>query len=240
MSMDPSKVQSILDWPKPQTIKGLRGFLYLASYYRLFVQYYGLIARLLTYMLKSNNFLWTPQSEEAFTKLLNALTTAPVLALPDFTISFVIEIDVSGTGIGAVLQQQHHPIAFLSKTFSPCNQALSVYEKEMLVVLFAVEKWWHYLLGQHFTILTDHKTLKHLLDQRITTSTQHLWLSKLLGYNYSVEYRPGHLNTFADTLSCQAELCPIQAFSSPIFDCLPQIDRACASDPEFQAIISAL
>lgn len=163
-----------------------------------------------------------------------------MLALPDFTIPFVIETDASGTDIGAVLQQQHHPIAFLSKPLSPRNQALSVYEKEMLAVLFAVEKWRHYLLGQHFTILTGHKTLKHLLDQRITTPAQHLWLSKLLGYNYSVEYRAGHLNTAADTLSRQAELCPIQAFSSPIFDCLPQIDRACASNPESQAIISAL
>lgn len=122
-------------------------------------------------MLKSNNFIWTPQVEEAFSQLKTAVTTAPVLALPDFSKLFTIETDDSGSGIGVVLTQLKHLIAFLSKTLSQKNQTLFVYDKEMFTILFAVEKWRPYLLGQKFTILTDHQTLKHLSDQRITTSS---------------------------------------------------------------------
>lgn len=239
VSVNPSKIQCIVDWPQPQTLKALRGFLGLTGYYRKFVAHYGIIAKPLSDMLKTNNFVWSPASEAAFATLKNALTTAPILALPDFSHPFVIETDASGTGIGAILQQHRHPIAYLSKSLSPKNQALSVYEKEMMAILYAVDKWRHYVLGQVFTILTDHKTLKHMLDQRITTPAQHHWLSKLLGYNYKVEYRVGNLNTVADALS-RVELYSIQAFSNPIFDCLPKIDRACANDPEAQQVITAL
>ncbi|KAK9913983.1 hypothetical protein M0R45_037782 [Rubus argutus] len=240
VSVDPSKVQCLTDWPKPKTIKALRGFLGLAGYYRRFVHHFGQIARPLHDMLKAHNFLWTPAADDAFIQLKHAVTSAPVLALPDFSQPFIVETDASGLGIGAVLSQQRHPIAFLSKTLSPRNQTLSVYEKEMLAILFAIDKWRPYLLGQHFTILTDHQTLKHLLDQRISTPAQHKWLAKLLGYDYKIEYRPGHLNIVPDLLSRRHELCSIQTLSAPVFDCIPQIDQACHRDPEALPIITAL
>lgn len=140
-------------------------------------------------MLKHDSFSWTPSSTHAFTALKQALATTPVLALPDFTQPFVLECDASNTGIGAVLSQNHHPIAYLSKSLSLRNQSLSTYEKEMMAILFAVEKWRPYLIGSHFKIITDHQTLRHLHDQRITTPAQHKWLAKLLGYNYTLEYR---------------------------------------------------
>lgn len=240
VAVDPSKIQCITDWPKPSTIKALRGFLGLAGYYRRFVRHFGMIAKPLTDMLKSENFIWTPKSEAAFIQLKEAVTTAPVLALPDFTQPFSVETDASGVGIGAVLTQNKHPVAFLSKTLSPKNQALSVYDKEMLAVLYAIDKWRPYLLGHQFTIITDHQTLKHLLDQRIATPAQHKWLVKLLGYDYRIEYRPGNLNTVPDILSRRHELCVIQSVSAPVFDSLSHIDQACLRDPEAQTIISSL
>lgn len=189
--MDSSKVQSIIEWPKLRNIKALHAFLGLTGYYKKCVAYYDLIAKPLLGMLKSSNFIWTPKSEDAFIKLKETFTSTPVLALLNFSLPFIIETDVSGTGIGVILQQQRHPISFLSKSLSARNQALSVYEKEMLVVLFTADKWRHHLLGQCFTILTDHKILKHLLDQRITTPAQYQWLSKLLGYNYILKYKAG-------------------------------------------------
>ncbi|KAL6193211.1 hypothetical protein ACLB2K_034295 [Fragaria x ananassa] len=123
------------------------------------------------------------KATEAFQQLKIAVTIATVLAMPDFSIPFTIETDASGLGIGVVLSQRKHPITYLSKSLSPRNQALSVYDKEMLAVLYAVEKWRPYLLGHQFTILTDHQTLKHLLDQRISTPSQYQWISKLLGYD---------------------------------------------------------
>ena len=89
-------------------------------------------------------------------------------------------------GIGAVLQQEGHPIAYLSKTLSPKHQSLSTYEKEFLVVLMALNKWKGYLLDRHFKIKTDHFSLKFLLDQRLTTPFQAKWLPKLLGYDYEI------------------------------------------------------
>ncbi|CAL8152611.1 unnamed protein product [Prunus armeniaca] len=131
VAVDPQKIHCIQEWPQPKTLKALRGFLGITSYYRKFVRHYGLLAKPLTDMLKHDSFSWTPSSTHAFTALKQALATTPVLALPDFTQPFVLECDASNTGIGAVLSQNHHPIAYLSKPLSLRNQSLSTYEKEI-------------------------------------------------------------------------------------------------------------
>lgn len=100
------------------------------------------------------------------------MISAPVLALPDFTKGFVLEIDASRSGIGAVLMEESHPIAYFSKALSPRHQTLSIYEKEFMELVLAVEKWRPYLLGRHFVIKTDHFGLKYLVEQKITTSFQ--------------------------------------------------------------------
>jgi hypothetical protein len=97
------------------------------------------------------------------------MTTTPVLSLPDFEKQFVIETDACETGIGAVLSQGGHPIAFMSKALSVANQKLSTYEKECLAILMAVDKWRSYLSRHPFLIETDHKSLSHLQDQSLST-----------------------------------------------------------------------
>jgi hypothetical protein len=124
----------------------LRGFLGLSDYYRKFIKNYGAISRPLTDLLKKNTpFVWTPALQESFDTLKTALVEAPVLALPDFTKPFVLEIDASDQAIGAVLMQQGHPIAYLSKALGPKAQAMSAYEKECLALMMAVTKWKSYL-----------------------------------------------------------------------------------------------
>ena len=81
------------------------------------------------------------------------------------------------------------------------NMGLSVYEKELVALVFAVTKWKHYLVGNHFIIRTDHKSLKFLLEQRLTTTAQYKWLTKLLGLDYEIQYKKGSENTVADVLS---------------------------------------
>lgn len=223
-----------MDWPKPTSLKALCGFLGLAGHYRRFVQHFGIVVKPLTDMLRADNFIWTPHSEAAFVQLKEALTCAPVLALLDFIKPFIVETNASGLRIGVVLSQNKHPIAFLSKSLLPRNQALSVYDKEMFAILFAISKWRPYLIGNSFTILTDHQTLKHLLDQCISTPSQYKWLAKLLGYNYKIEYRAGHLNTVPYLLSRQHELRSLQAVSAPLFDGILQIDHACLRNPDAQ------
>lgn len=126
VAVDPQKIECIKNWAKPKTLKGLRGFLGLAGYYRKFVRNFGIIAKPLTNMLKSGGFVWTPESEAAFEELKIAMVTTPVLALPNFSKDFVVECDTSGSGIGAVLSQDGHPIAFLSKALAPRHLALSI------------------------------------------------------------------------------------------------------------------
>lgn len=161
---DPQKVAAVRDWPTPITLKQLRGFLGLTGYYRRFVKDYGKIAKPLTDLLKKDAFHWTEGSNQAFMALKQAMITAPVLALPNFSKEFIIETDASGQGIGAVLMQEGHPIAYISKALSDRFQTLSTYEKEMLAILMAIKKWESYLVDRHFVIKTDHQSLKYLLE----------------------------------------------------------------------------
>lgn len=212
----------------------------LAGYYRKFVRDFGMIAHPLTELLKKDNFKWSPAVDFAFSALKQALASTPVLALPDFTVPFTIECDASDMGIGAVLSQNQHPIAFLSKSLAEKHKTLSVYDKEMMAIVFAVQKWRHYLLEHPFKILTDHQTLKYFINQRIITPTQQKWLLKLLGYNYTLEYRSGSLNIAADALSRQHECLAFMGLSQPLFDSISDIQAEYAQNSEALAIIHAL
>jgi hypothetical protein len=129
------------------------------------------------------------------------LISAPVLALPNFAQQFVIDTDACNVGIGAVLSQQGHPLAYVSRALGPRNRTLSVYEKEYLAILMAVQQWRAYLQVNEFIICTDHKSLTHLTDHRLHTEWQQKALTKLMGLPYKVQYKQGIHNGAADTLS---------------------------------------
>ncbi|GJU56063.1 reverse transcriptase [Tanacetum coccineum] len=124
-----------------------------------------------------------------------------ILRLPNFSKEFTLETDASRVGLGAVLLQEGHPIAFLSKTLSAKHQLMSTYEKEFLAIVYALEKWRGYLLDMYFKIKTDHFSLKYLLDQRMSTPTQLKWLPKLMGFDYEIQYKKGVENVTTDALS---------------------------------------
>lgn len=148
VATEPAKISAVLNWLVPVSVKQLRDFLGLTGYYRRFIRHYGLISKPLTQLLKKGAiFQWTPQAQQAFQLLKYALSSAPVLSIPDFSKPFIIETDANDLGMGAVLMQEGHPISFLSKAFCPRNQALSTYEKECLAILMVVDKWRSYLHG---------------------------------------------------------------------------------------------
>jgi len=239
VAMDPAKVQAIHEWPRPRSARAVRGFLGLAGYYRKFVHNYGSIAAPLTALLK-DGFTWSTTAEASFSNLKTAITTAPILALPDFARPFVVECDASTYGFGAVLLQDGHPIAFFSRPVAPRHRSLAAYERELIGLVLAVRHWRPYLWGRHFTVKTDHHSLKFLLDQRLATIPQHHWVGKLLGFNFAVEYKSGATNVVADALSrrdaeedSMGGLCSI---SAPRFDFISRLRHAQAVDPALAAI----
>ena len=117
------------------------------------------------------------------------MSSPPVLALPDFSQPFILETDASGLGIGAVIMQNGQPIAFFSKTLGPKATAASTYEKEAMATLEALKKWKHYFASSSIIIRTDQLSLKYIHDQRLVEGVQHKLLVKLLGHNYTVEYK---------------------------------------------------
>ena len=125
-------------------------------------------------------YVWTSVTQTAFEQLKLALINAPVLAIPDFSKQFVRETDASDVGFRAVLLQDNHPVAYLSKQVSKQNQALSTYEKECLAIILAVEKWRQYLQHAKFVIRTYHKSLLYLTEQRVSSKIQHKALMKLM------------------------------------------------------------
>jgi hypothetical protein len=198
--LDPKNIEAMQDWPHPNTLKSLHGFLGLIGYYHKFVKNYGKIVAPLTALLKKNSFTWTPVAAQTFQTLKMAMCTTPILALPDFTNTFVLECDASGKGIGVVLMQEGRPLAFTNKQLSGRNLGKSIYEKEMLSIMHVVDLWCPYLLGQHFKINTDHQSLKYFLEQRISSPEQQKWVTKLFGYDYEIIYKKRKGNVPADAL----------------------------------------
>jgi hypothetical protein len=119
----------------------------------------------LTSLLKNNAFSWTLAANQSFQSLKEAMCTNPVLALPDFTKTFVLECDAYGKGIGEVLKQDGRPLYFNRKQIYDRHLGQSTYEKEMLAILHAMDLLCPYLLGKLFQIKKDHRSLKYFLDQ---------------------------------------------------------------------------
>jgi hypothetical protein len=166
ISVDPSKVQEVMDWKPPKSVHQIRSFLGLAGYYRQFIPDFSRIAKPMIELLKKGDkFVWSEECDKAFHTLRKHLTSAPVLAQPDMSKPFEVFCDALGTGLGCVLMQENRVIAYASWTLQPHEKNYPTHDLELAAVVHALKLWRHYLMGNRCNIYTDHKSLKYIFTQ---------------------------------------------------------------------------
>ncbi|WVZ63179.1 hypothetical protein U9M48_012833 [Paspalum notatum var. saurae] len=189
VAVDPSKVQEVLDWDRPQTVTEIRSFLGLAGYYRRFIDNFSKIAKPMTKLTKKNS----------------RLTCAPILTHPDITKSFDIYCDTCRTDLGCVLMQEGRVIAYASRQLKPAEEHYPTHDLELAAVVHALKIWRHYIMGNPCNIYTDHKSLKYIFTQSELNMRQRHWLELIKDYELEVQYHPGKANVVADALSRKAK-----------------------------------
>uniref|UniRef100_A0A3B1JU25 Gypsy retrotransposon integrase-like protein 1 n=1 Tax=Astyanax mexicanus TaxID=7994 RepID=A0A3B1JU25_ASTMX len=223
VSTDPGKIAAVANWQRPKDVTELRSFLGFASYYRRFVEGFAKLAAPLHKLVaetvgtrkrrgsgKPVDCGWTTECEQGFQGLKEKLVTAPVLAYADFSKPFVLEIDASHAGLGAVLGQEQEgkvrPVAYASRGLRPAERNMQNYSSmklELLALKWALtEKFRDYLLGHRCIVYTDNNPLSYLNSAKLGAAEQR-WASQLAAFDFDIKYRPGRANGNADALSRQ-------------------------------------
>ena len=211
IKIDPSKTESVRQWPQPKTVRDIQSFLGLTNYNRKFIKDYSKLALPLTSLTqKDKPFTWGKAQQQAFDALKTATSEGQALKMFDSKKPIQIETDASDRAVGACLTQEHDskrlPIAYYSRKLSPAEQNYDIHDKELLAVVAALYQWRVYCEGAPgLTIYTDHKNLLHFTTTKILNRRQTRW-SELLGqYKFTIQYTPGRDNGRADALSRRSD-----------------------------------
>ena len=207
VATDPSKTEKVTTWPTPTSVRETQQFLGFAGYYRRFVKDFAQIARSLHRLTeRPTNFVWTAECQDAFDELRRCLTTAPILAYPDFSRQFVLDTDASDTGIGAVLSQvdgdgQERVVAYGSRLLTKPERRYCVTRRELLAVVTFTKQYRAYLTGRRFLLRTDHGSLTWLRNFKEPEGQLARWLERLQELDFEIVHRRGKKHTNADALS---------------------------------------
>ena len=204
-----AKVKAVVDFPAPTSRREVMRFLGMAGYYRKFCKNFSTVAEPMTQLLKKDRkFIWSKESQDAFDKIKRLLISAPVLMTPDFNRPFILTIDASDVGAGAVLMQEDsagidHPLSYFSYKFKASQRNYSTSEKETLSLLLALQHYEFYVSAAQFPLIvfTNHNPLVFL--NRIKNKNQRLlrWSLTLQGYDLDIHHIHGVDNVIADDLS---------------------------------------
>ena len=203
-----AKVDAIKQWPQPICIKDVQAFLGLVNYYRRFVKGFAQIALTLTNLThKSQDFVWTETCEQSFRTLKQQLMETPILQVYDDSLPIAVWVDASDFAIGATLVQQCPeskvwlPVEYLSHQFGEAESWYSAAKRECIALVSSVHHWCHYLVGQQFTVCTDHASLQYLQTQPSLSCRQVCWLDLFSQFDMTICHVPGKSNVVADVLS---------------------------------------
>ncbi|GJR71311.1 putative reverse transcriptase domain-containing protein [Tanacetum coccineum] len=209
--VDPAKIESIKDWESPKTPTEICQFLGLAGYYRGFIEGFSKIAKPMTKLTqRSVKFNWGEKEETAFQTLKQKLCSAPILALPEGSENFIVYCDAPHKGLGAVLMKKEKVIAYASLQLKIHEKNYTTHDLELGAVVFAPKMWRHYLYSTKYVVFTDHKSLKHIIDQKELNMRQRRWLELLSDNDCELRYHPGKANVVADALSRKSRPKPLQ------------------------------
>ena len=199
--------EAIKQYQPPANKKQLKGFLGLAGFYRSFIPKFADISKPLNALTNHDTpFFWSKDCQNAFQDLKYALTSEPVLMFPNFSQSFIVEVDASNYAVGGVLSQlgldhREHPVAYFSTALQKSQQNWSVTTKESFALVLAVRHWHVYLAGRNFLLKTDHNPLVFLRSQKDPRGKLSRWINELEEFDYTIKYVPGKENVKADALS---------------------------------------
>ena len=207
ISTDPVKIQAVKEWPQPKTVTEVRQFVGLASYYRKFIPNFATVCKPLHKLTEKNcSFVWTDICQKAFDAIKQLLTSAPILSYPLLQGQpFLLDCDASNVGVGAILSQlqngEEKVISYFSKCLSRSERQYCTTRKELLAVVLAVKNFHHYLLGQRFTVRTDHGSLQWLMRFKNCEGQIARWIETLSAYTFTVVHRAGRVHNNADSMS---------------------------------------
>src|SRR6266446_7013192 len=207
--MDPVKVQGVTDWLQPVKVKDVQSFIGFVNFYQRFICNFSEIAHPLHALTrKSKDWSWGAAEQQAFDVLKSAITSTPTLAFPSKSSPFRLECDASNFATGAVLSQQQedglfHLIGFMSKSFSNTERNYQIHNKEMLVIMCALEEWRHFLEGsdQKFEIHMDHKNLSYFREAHKLNHCQARWSPYLSRFDFVLTHKLGRQMGRPDALS---------------------------------------
>ena len=209
--MDPAKVAAIRNWQAPTSVKGVRGFLGFANYYRTFLDRFSDLTAPWNALIRKSApkpFRWTPEANKAFETLKELFITEPILAQFDCEKDTVLEADSSGYASGGVLSQFQsdgllRPSAFFSKKNSPAESNYVIRDKELLAIIRCLKEWDTELrlLRSPFVIYTDHQNLQYFTKVQRLNERQIRWADIFSKFNYQLRYRPSSKQGKSDVLS---------------------------------------